>query len=157
MGRGNACVFGDCEGLFYIRWDNFPHIYADDNGEEVVDYDMQHEEWENSLYEFKVDFMKKFKSFSKCNLWVSDSERAVLENSLFYIVVEDNQWSMAIKLIQKEQEYGEGNIANLQKKHYTRYLDGMRDCLFNQFNEIGTYVGAWSSGTIYKRDYVVSA
>jgi len=149
MGRGNACVFGKYEGLYYVDWSNFSSEFEDEHGNVIQDYDLQWEEWEDSLEQFISDFTKRFKSFSRCDEWISDSEKAVLENSLFYIAVEDNEWSIAIKLIQKEQGYHfSGNIENLQVKHYKNYLDGMRDCLFNQFKELGTYGGPWTSGRI---------
>ena len=151
MGKGNTCVFGDYEGLFYIDWDNFSNEYEDEHGNIIQDYDLQWEEWENSLYKFISDFSQKFKSFSKCDEWIS-SEKAILENGLFYITITDNEWSMAIKLIQKEQGYYDnGNIENLQAKHYKTYLEGIKDCLFNQFEELGTYSGAWTSGRIRRQ------
>ena len=137
MGRGNACVFGKYEGLYYVAWSNFSSEF----------------EWEGSLEQFIGDFTKRFKSFSRCDEWISSSEKAVLENSLFYIVVEDNEWSIAIKLIQKEQGYHfSGNIENLQAKHYITYLNGLRDCLFKQFKELGTYGGPWTSGRIHRTE-----
>ena len=149
MGRGNVCVFGEYEGLYYVDWNNFSSEYEDEHGNVIQDYDLQREEWKGSLEQFINDFTKRFKSFSRCDEWISDSEKAILENSLFYIAVEDNEWSIAIKLIQKEQGYHfSGNIENLQVKHYKNYLDGMRDCLFNQFEELGTYGGPWTSGRI---------
>ena len=141
MGRGNTRVFGDYEGVYYIDWDNFSSEYEDD--------DFWREEWENSLYQFISDFTKRFKSFWKCDKWIGRDDRAILENKLFYIAIADNEWSIAIKLIQKEQGYYyDGNIENLQAKHYKTYLDGIRDCLFNQFEELGTYAGPWTSGRI---------
>lgn len=65
--------------------------------------------------------------------------------------MEDNQWSMAIELIQKEQDcYSRGNIENLQAGLYKKYLEGMKKCLFNQFEELGIYGGPWTSGKIKK-------
>ncbi len=149
MGKGNTCIFGDYEGLYYIDWNNFSNEYEDEHGNIIQDYDFQREEWENSLYEFISDFTQKFKSFSKCNEWISRDEKAILENKLFYIAITDNEWSMAIKLIQKEQGYyDKGNMENLQAKHYKTYLNGIKECLFNQFEELGTYGGAWTSGRI---------
>jgi len=151
MGRGNACVFGEYEGLYYVDWDNFSNQYEDEFGNVITDYNFQREEWEESLSQFVFDFKEKYKSFSNCNEWISSYEKAVLENSLFYIVVEDNEWSIAIKLIQKEQGYYDrGNIVNLQARHYQTYLEGMKECLFNQFEELGIYGGAWTSGRIKK-------
>jgi len=144
MGRGNTRVFGDYEGVYYIDWDNFSSEYEDD---------FWREEWENSLYQFISDFTQRFKSFSRCNEWISRDDRAILENKLFYVAIADNEWSIAIKLIQKEQEYYyDGNIENLQAKHYKTYLDGIRDCLFNQFEELGTYAGPWTSGRIRRQE-----
>ena len=150
MGSGNACVFGNYEGLFYVDWDNFSCQYEDADGNVIRDdYEFQREEWETALAEFVFDFNDKYKSFSKCDEWITRNERAVLENSLFYIAVEDNEWSMAIKLIQKEQDYySRGNIVNLQAGLYRKYLEGIKNCLFNQFSELGTYGGAWTSGRI---------
>lgn len=148
MGRGNTCVFGDYEGLYYIDWDNFIAEYEDEYGNIVEDYDLQQEDWENSLEQFIDDFTEKFKSFSRCNEWISREDKAVLENKLFYIAIADNEWSVAIKLIQKEQGYHDGNIENLQAKHYKTYLEGIKECLFNQFDELGIYTGPWTSGRI---------
>lgn len=147
MGRGNACVFGKYEGLYYVDWDNFIHEL--DGGER--DYGLERWYWEDSLETFCNDFLKKYKSFTKCGkgIWTRRNEKAVLESTLFYIVVEDNEWSVAIKLIQKEQPYYvNGNYENLQKGLHQKYLEGMKECLFNQFEELGTYGGAWTSGRI---------
>jgi hypothetical protein len=149
MGKGNTCVFGDYEGLYYIDWDNFSNEYEDEHGNIIQDYDFQREEWESSLYKFISDFTQRFKSFSKCNEWISRDEKAILETRLFYIAITDNEWSMAIKLIQKEQGYyDKGNMENLQAKHYKTYLNGIKECLFNQFEDLGTYGGPWTSGRI---------
>ena len=144
MGRGNTCVFGDYEGLYYIDWDNFSSEYEDD--------DFWRQEWESSLHQFISDFTHRFKSFSRCDEWISGDDRAILENRLFYIAITDNEWSVAIKLIQKEQKYYDsGNLENLQAKHYKTYLDGMKECLFNQFEELGIYTGPWTSGRIRRQ------
>lgn len=151
MGRGNSCVFGNYEGLYYVNWNNFSNEYEDEEGNIIVDEDMRVEEWEEALSQFIFDLTKKYPSFSICEEWISNTEKAVLENSLFYIAVEDNEWSMAVKLIQKEQSYySRGNIVNLQAGLFMKYLNGIRDCLFNQFDVLGTYEGAWTNGCIKK-------
>ena len=154
MGRGNSCVYGDYEGLYYIDWDNF--LYEPEENDGLMnDWECQREQFDDSMDIFKEDFIARFKSFTDCDEWISDTEKAILENSLFYIVIEDNDWSVAIKLIQKEPDYYyEGNLSNLQKRHFENYLNGMRDVLFNQFNELGTYGGPWTSGRINKSDFV---
>lgn len=151
MGRGNACVHGEFEGLYYVYWDNFSSEFEDFHGNIIVDYDLQREEWENSLSIFIKDFKSKYKTFEECDEWMNSTEHAILESPLFYIVEEDDENKIALKLIQKEQDdYSRGNIANLQGRFYKSYLKGMEQCLFNQFNELGIYGGPWTSGRIYK-------
>jgi hypothetical protein len=151
MGRGNECVHGDCEGLYYVDYDNFESYIYDfetDTETEERDYDLEREQIEESISKFKSDFMKKFKSFYKTDKWIGD-DQILLENNLFYIAVCDNQWSLCFKLLQKDD--GINNFENLQSKHYRTYLNGMRDTLFNQFSELGIYSGAWTSGTIKRQ------
>lgn len=153
MGRGNVCVRGKYEGLYFVDWDNFSDEFEDEDGNIIKDYDMQRDEFEDSLFEFVNDFKKKYNSFNKCDKWIDRSIRAILESKLFYIAVEDNEWSMAFMLIQKEQDYYDNyNFEGLQAGLYQKYLNGMKECLFNQFNELGTYSGAWTSGTIKRRE-----
>ena len=56
---------------------------------------------------------KKFKSFVS----TGDDFGTIMENSLFEIIIEDNEWSYAIKLIQKEDDW-DNHLEGLQKKHY---------------------------------------
>lgn len=168
MGRGNACVHNPYEGLFYIDND-YLHSYrrvgcdAEDectvlaselgyseisSGNWVFDEFESRCNYDWAIDWFKSSFKKRFKSFSDCDQWISRYEHAILENTLFYIVVEDNEWSVAIKLIQKEDWLL--NLDGLQAKHYQSYLNGMKDCLFEQFDELGTYGGPWTSGRIRK-------
>lgn len=172
MGRGNACVWNPYEGLYYVDFDDLtcyikeseeePGVYdsrlgRDISFEEMNEWQYDEAETDWMLHDFEekfiADFTEMFPSFSEPSkrTWVSRDERAVLENELFYIVFEDNEWSLAVKLLQKENPYYV--LDGLQKKHYQRYLEGMRDCLFKQFDEIGIYGGAWTSGTIRKADF----
>lgn len=171
MGKGNACVSGKAEGLFYVDYDYLlwytkKGTESDDEPESKllgeVDYseidDWEYDECisqiEQEFFEdmFKEDMKRMFPSFEEVppRTWVSRYERAVLENGLFYIVFEDNQWSLAVKLLQKEDPYTD--LYGLQKKHYERYLDGIAECLFHQFPELGVYGGAWTHGTIKRQD-----
>lgn len=70
-----------------------------------------------------------------------------MESGLFYIAVQDNQWSVAVELIQKEDPYDD-RLSGLQARHYQRYLDGMKKCLLDRLPSIGTRTGAWTSGLI---------
>lgn len=157
MGRGNVCVRGKCEGLYYIDRDRFEAFELDENeepkldscGYKIHDYDLEQMQLDDDLNEFTNMFTSKYKSFKECDEWIDNGTKAILESELFYIAVEDNEWSMAIVLLQKEQSpYHDYNFEGLQAGLYQKYLNGMRDCLFNLYTELGVYGGAWTSGRI---------
>lgn len=164
MGRGNTCVFGKYEGLYYIDKD-FTEVYRKENefdddtyacmGE--LDYnDITSGEWhysysliEEYIDEFLRKFVKHYKAFTRpCKTKYYNDGEVILESRLFYIVLEDNMWSYAVKLIQKQPVYDEYTYEGLQRQHYKRYLDGIKNVLLDIFPEIGTYSGAWTSGVI---------
>ena len=170
MGRGNVCVTGPYEGLFYIDNDDLlvyrplesSGLDADQRlllGELDVD---ELQDWEYSegdsywLMEevksaFAASMKNRFPSFQtpRKQEWINDG-LVIVENSLFAVTFEDNQWSTAVKLLQKEHWCYD--YAGLQKQHYQRYLDGIRDALFEQFETLGTYGGAWTSGRISRKE-----
>lgn len=163
MGRGNVCVFGKYEGLYYADRD-YLDFYVPIDGEAddgkflgEIDYcdfgDYEYDEflsriyYEDFVYELTDMLIKKFKSFAK----TGNDYGVILENELFEIEIEDNEWSYAVKLIQKECWY-DNHLEGLQKKHYQNYLDGIKDIMLELFPSIGSYSGAWTSGTITRED-----
>ena len=170
MGRGNCCTFGDYEGLWYIDRDLIDVYYNGETDESRVARDIELDEFTSFKYsdiESEYNFndmldvvrdrmMVKFPSFNVTDRWVSDGgsrcdRRAFLENDLFFIAVEDNQWSYAIELIQKGPE----NLAGLQKRFYQTYLNAIRDILLDYYGEVSYRRGAWTSGNIKKEDMAV--
>lgn len=182
MGKGNVSVSGPYEGLFYIDNDDY-HVYqrSDDLGEypevrllrDLSVAELSGEGWRydeegtgNELEDieecFKDDFIGMFPSFhvaGPSEYWLRNgpygdySRRVILESKLFYICMEDNEWSMAIELIQKEDPYDD-HLVGLQSKHSSRYLEGMKKCLLRRLDSIGTYTGPWTSGKIEKEKAV---
>ena len=166
MGRGNVCVTGPCEGLFYIDYD-YTAVYknmempegepdrklrfafgSDSPEESGWEYDagesVDEEDYDMRL--FSKDFVNAHPEFSETNVWVSRSRRAILETPLFYIAVEDNDWSFAVELLQKDvaSEMDEHS----QKVLHPVYLNSMKTILLSLYPSIGTYAGAWTSGRI---------
>lgn len=116
MGRGNVCVTGDYEGLYYIDRDH-TDVYrrsdpmSDDDPEtrlmgdldyaEITGPDWVWDEWgsaeelDDVLECFKDSFTRMFPSFERVSpqKWIDRSTMAILENKLFYIGIEDNEWS----------------------------------------------------------------
>ena len=163
MGRGNVCTFGDYEGLYYVDR-GYLDYYVPIDGEAddgLFLEEMEHNDFANYEYdefisrsyyedfinEFIYLFNKRFNSFAK----TGDDYGVILENELFQIEIEDNQWSYAVKLIQKECWYDD-HLNGLQKKHYENYLKGMKEILLRMFPSIGAYSGAWTSRTITRED-----
>lgn len=167
MGRGNCRVTGDCEGLFYVDND-YLWVYHHKNEPEDtrllkdVPYGEMDKIWlfdEEGTMVQDEDFReclfaavrRRFPSFDSCDKWAgwNNELHAVMENRLFYICIEDNEWSLAVELIQRDDA---GTLHGLQCGLYQRYLDGIRDALFEQFDTLGVYAGPWTSGTIRKKD-----
>lgn len=160
MGRGNIHTSGDYEGLYYIDYDYLDYytskeadkygefdnklladMSADDFNDYEYDEDLTYWNTEDYINMFVKDMMKKFGSF----VATGDTYGTIMENSLFEIKIEDNEWSYAIELIQKD-DYA---LSGLQKKHYKQYLAGMEDVLLGLFPEIGCWTGSfWTHGTI---------
>lgn len=179
MGRGNVCVTGSCEGLYYIDNDHF-HVYRRDEPgvespetrlmgdlsyDELTGPDWLYDEWgtgeeEDDVLEcFISSFVKMFPSFRRPfeevwlrnGSWGPASRRVILESKLFYIAVEDNEWSLAVELLQKEDPYDD-HLIGLQGRHYLKYLEGMKKCLLERLPSIGIRKGAWMSGTISREE-----
>lgn len=167
MGRGNTCVFGDYEGLYYVDR-GYLDFYVPIDGEaddglfleemEHNDFaDYEYDEfisasyYEDFINEFIYLLKKKFNSFNETNEYYG----VILENELFNIEIEDNQWSYAVKLIQKECWYDD-HLKGLQKKHHENYLNGIKSILLEMFPSIGCYGGAWSHSIIKREDVMAT-
>lgn len=163
MGRGNVCVNEPHEGLWYVDWDMlsvYRNVKTDEyiHGREIDLSDMDDCEFCQSETDdeywafielFRSKMRERFKSFDEVNRWVSDcgcrcDRKAILENRLFFIAVEDNEWSVAVELIQKRPE----ELSGIQVVHSQRYLEAMKEILLDMFGEVGYRTGAWTSGVI---------
>jgi hypothetical protein len=166
MGRGNVYVTGSYEGLFYIDNDDLqvwrkdgpdgkePEIrmMADISLDELVADDWYVDEIESSYKEedvlrcFCAELRKLCPSFqpaANSNVWLGNERRVILENELFYICVEDNEWSLAVELIQKDgySDCQSAWLAGLQKRRYRGYLDDMKKALLARLPSIGVRTG----------------
>lgn len=145
MGAGNVCVFGENDRLVYVDYS----FYESNKDYDKRDFDMERELFEEDLYLFCERFKNRFKSFGDSSGWLEDTEKILLENNLFYIVVEDNEWSTAIKLIAKDDE----SLVGLQSLHAETYHNAMKEIWINLNGSVGIYAGPWTSGTITKEEW----
>lgn len=61
---------------------------------------------------------------------------------------------MAVELVQKEDPYDD-HLLGLQKRHWQRYMDGIKQCLLNRLPEIHFRCGPWTSGVIKREEKAV--
>lgn len=170
MGAGNVGVFSPVGGEYYIDFDDLYVYRAKDDEDDVrlmrdVPFseieDFEFSEFDTELEiddviaEFRESMIRRFPSFKETDLWLLDgpysrsrSRHAILENGLFWIATEDNQWSLAVELIPKEESWGEPWMVNLQGRHFQKYLDGIKEALFEQFEYVSYRSSAWTSGTL---------
>lgn len=178
MGRGNVCTFGKYEGLYFIDYDDI-HIYRkrgqgmDEEPETCFGRELSYEDHASNAWEYDEyasadetaeclsyiveQFTKRFGSFTHAapNKWLDREQRIIMESRLFYVTVQDNQWSLAVKLIQREDPYN--TLSGVQRRHYRRYLDALRDIMLEYLPQIGTYSGPWTSGTLKAGEKEVTA
>ena len=167
MGRGNVCPDGKYEGVVYVDYDNVlcytkkddseQRLLKDISCEEMSEFEFAEDTSQLLLNEYRAnlvtEMMRRYPSFEEPNqAWLSNHRngKVILENKLFYIIVEDNEWAEAVELIQKESEYGDVDLSGLQKQHYQHYLNAIQNILLERFGEVGTYGGPWTSGKITK-------
>lgn len=177
MGRGNVCTTGPYEGVFYIDNDdllvyrrNDPYAEEEETGlqRDLSCEDLSGDEWlldeigssneeEDVLECFCAELRKLCPSFqpaANSNVWLGNERRVILENELFYICVEDNEWSLAVELIQKDgySDCQSAWLAGLQKRRYRGYLDDMKKALLARLPSIGVRTGPWTHGTITREE-----
>lgn len=177
MGRGNAYVAGPYEGLFYIDNDdlrvyrrNDPYAKEEETSlqRDLSPDDIMGDEWlldeigssyeeEDVLECFCAELRKLCPSFqpaANSNVWLGNERRVILENELFYICVEDNEWSLAVELVQKDgySDCQSAWLAGLQKRRYREYLDSMKKALLARLPSIGVRTGPWTHGTITREE-----
>jgi hypothetical protein len=170
-------VTGPYEGLFYIDNDdllvyrrNDPYAKEEETclQRDLSCEDLSGDEWlpdeigssneeEDVLECFCAELRKLCPSFqpaANSNIWLGNERRVILENKLFYICVEDNEWSLAVELIQKDSysDCESAWLSSLQQAKYKRYLECMKTALLTRLPEIGTYAGAWTSGRITREE-----
>jgi hypothetical protein len=138
MGRGNVRICGEYEGLYYLDRDRIENIENMEVGSDWA--------W-NDMEEFICERLeKRFPSFWRVDEW-DDDRHILLENKLFRVAVCDNDWSAAWMLLEGDEIEDAGR--NLMKRHYRRYLEGIKNALIDEYGEAVGYVNVWTSGLRY--------
>lgn len=174
MGRGNTCVHGKYEGLYFIDRD-YIEVYVKDDpktgardfrflggmtSEELCGSEWKYDPDESQanlarlLGDFMYDIHAWYPSFKRCEpSRLEYGARIIMENRLYCIAVEDNEWSLAVKLLQKDG----GRLEGLQRGWFDKYMFAIRKSLLKYLPDIGTYTGPWTSGRITKEEFAREA
>lgn len=173
MGKGNVSVRGPYEAVYCIS-NEFLHVYREDEPDKEEPEvrllkDIPYSEldtcrWlfdeegsaneEEDVLECIVDALsRRFQSMTPVlgEKWISRTRRAIMENELFTIAVEDNETSLAVELLQKEVQYDD-RLLGFQKRHFERYKEALKAAMLERVPEITFPTSAWTSGTIRAED-----
>lgn len=157
MGAGN-CMVKDLEGLFYVDWNDL-HIYTntqdpddaitgkdipqDKQAEYSYDADLSQANFEAFKDRFCTAMAKHFKSLQTVDYWKGRKRHVIMDNKLFLIAFEDNDWSLAVEVLLKD-----GARKGLQKQMTKSFIKGTKKILLKEFGTIYIRTGSWTSEPI---------
>lgn len=162
MARNN-CTVDPGEGLFYIN-QKYLNIYhrKDDptitlpeneiQTEKADEYEYDQQLSQNRFDEIKNQFLtayqKRYKSMKSIDTWNTKKKRHImLENDMFYVAFEDNDWSIAVELLYKQKV----KSPEYQARIAPSFKRSMRNILLTILPEIELRTGSWTSKTITKQ------
>lgn len=119
----------------------------------AYDEEDSRQNWDDMIEIVRERFMKQFKSFSAVDKWRKRGEvRVVLESGLFEIAVEDNEWSAAWCLLEREDIDDVGANRTFMRRHHKTYLEAIKQTLVDAWGEAIGYGGAWTHGATYRKE-----
>ena len=152
------------EGLFYVDFKNIYMYHKKDNPSQIVlEKDLPDNAQEQTKYKFdapmsqanfeafKTKFVDQittqFPSMQPTDEWLNKSKtrHVIMTNKLFNVVIENNNWSLAIELTMAPK----GNTG-LQAQMFPSFIKGIRTALLNQFDTIYVRNGSWDAIPITK-------
>lgn len=160
MGKGNIAV-GIHDGLYYVDYDHlYVYHHKDDVNDQRLGRDIKLENFSQYQYDeilsninmtnfidtLEEQFRIRFPSFVSCSRYEQKSH-VIAENHLYMLALEDNEWSIAVELLAKEN-----NNLGLQKHHFPILYDQLKYILLTLFPEIHTRIGPWTSRCIKRED-----
>lgn len=148
------------EAAFYVPYENF-YMWSRIGHKELVPtaqlpvdrsgYKMEHDPSQLNFDVFKhkvvMDLKTKFPSLHETDEYLNTrkTQHKIAENKLFDIVLEDNDWSVAVELRRKENA-NEG----MQNQTYADFVKGIQTILLDHIERIYTRAGNWDCITLTK-------
>lgn len=149
MGRSNYVARGDYADQWYIDYDGYYTPGIDEQGEETEESFFDDDLMNEDISAIMAEIEKRFPSFRHCDKWGNYYEgrenHFLLENSMFYVGIADNGWSMAIFIQGKDEDISWNGLQGLAGKHFSNYAEGIKTVLLQMFGAIYTSHGGWTS------------
>lgn len=159
----NVSVNPDREALFYVDYSHMDvYVNINDsndvktNNDPAIAQNPDVYKFDDTLTQarfdsFKKQFVKKmqdkFKSLKPHDI-TTKGKHQLLMNDMFIIAFEDNDWSVAVELLENPKSKN----PNLRPNLFPNFQKGMRDILLDLVGEIHIRTGSWSTQKMTKAD-----
>lgn len=159
----NVSVNPDREALFYVDYSHMDvYVNINDsndvktNNDPAIAQNPDLYRFDDTLTQarfdsFKKQFVKKmqdkFKSLKPHDI-TTKGKHQLLMNDMFIIAFEDNDWSVAVELLENPKSKN----PNLRPNLFPNFQKGMRDILLDLVGEIHIRTGSWSTQKMTKAD-----
>lgn len=159
----NVSVNPDREALFYVDYSHMDvYVNINDsndvktNNDPAIAQNPDVYRFDDTLTQarfdsFKKQFVKKmqdkFKSLKPHDI-TTKGKHQLLMNDMFIIAFEDNDWSVAVELLENPKSKN----PNLRPNLFPNFQKGMRDILLDLVGEIHIRTGSWSTQKMTKAD-----
>lgn len=153
MSKGNVNVSLN-DGLYYIHYNSINVYKSKQNPNDLrtidqippqqkstfhLDLKLSQANYDQWLKKFRELMTKRFPSLQIIDQYLKRDQRIILQNSLFQIIIEDNEWSFAVELISRT----DCPYKAFQKHLFTQFFKGMRDNLLTITETIYVRSGSW--------------
>lgn len=155
MSKGNINVSLN-DGLYYISYNSvnvykskqnpqdlktIDQIAPQDRAQFDLDLPLSQANYDAWLESFRKAMRKRYPSYRIIDKYLKRDQRIVLENNMFQVIIEDNEWSFAVELI----SIPKCPYQAFQKHLFPQFFKGMREILFTITETIYIRNGSWSA------------
>lgn len=164
MSGGNVNVSLN-DGLYYVHYDAINLYKSKKNPDDVrqrkdipsyqasqfvLDLDLSQAKYNLWLQTFRNAMQKRYKSYRLVDRYEHRGQRVVLENDMFKVAIEDNDWSFAVELISRPKY----RYVDFQKHLFNHFFKGMREILLSTVDTIYIRSGSWTAEPFTKDDQI---
>lgn len=160
MGAGNVNVSLN-DGLFYVHYDSV-NVYKNKRNKSIIcqrkdiprgqekdfvfDMGLSQQNYDVWLEAFRQKLMKRYPSYRRVDRYTKRDQRIVLENNMFFVAIEDNEWGFAVELISRTKY----PYPQFQKHLFPHFFKGLKETLLNLTETIYIRSGSWTTQAVTK-------